>query len=150
MGSFWASTPTALSQNTEKRQCVNRCAASSQRRVRQQDAYRVFPRDPHALGVGTARLRGRTHRVLRARVVFDCAAAWARLGVRVTRGRTKDIAARLANMHCGGRGKLRLILCVPRTFRNDAHLTTFLTGQSLQGQSPPRMPCLECSVYLDE
>jgi len=75
---------------------------------------------------------------------------WARLGVRVTLGRTTDIAARLANMHCGGRGKLRLIQCIPRTVRNDVYLTTFLTGQSLQGQSPPKMLCLECSVYLDE
>ena len=43
---------------------------------------------------------------------------------------------------CRGRGKRRLIQCIPRTVRNDAHLTTFLTGQSLQGQSPPRMLCL--------
>ena len=64
--------------------------------------------------------------MLRARVVFDCAAAWARLGVRVTRGRTKDIAARLANMHCGGRGKLRLIQCIPRTVRNDAQKVGFI------------------------
>ena len=66
---------------------VNQCVASSQRRVRQQDAYRVFPRDPHSLGVSTAGLRGRTHRVLRARVVFDCAAVWTLLGVRVSLGR---------------------------------------------------------------
>jgi hypothetical protein len=36
--------------------------------------------------------------------------------------------------HSGGRGKLRLIQSVPRTVRNGAHLQTFLTGQSLQGQ----------------
>jgi hypothetical protein len=34
---------------------------------------------------GTARLRGRPHSMLRKRVVFDRAAAWTRLGVRVTR-----------------------------------------------------------------
>ena len=81
---------------------VNQCVASSQRRVRQQDAYRVFPRDPHAMGLGTA-----------------------------------EAAAGLAGMLCGGRGKLGLIQCIPRTVRNDAHLTTFPTGQSLQGQPPP-------------
>ncbi len=32
-----------------------------------------------------------------------------------------------------GRGKLRLMRCVTRTFRNDAHLTTFLTGRGLSG-----------------
>jgi hypothetical protein len=63
---------------------------------------------------------------------------------------THQMHQRLANMHCGGRGKLRLIQCIPRTVRNDANLTTFLTGQSLQGQSSPRMLCLECSVCLDE
>ena len=34
---------------------------------------------------GTARLRGRPHKMLRTRVVLDRAAAWTRLGVRVTR-----------------------------------------------------------------
>ncbi len=43
--------------------------------------------DTHAMGVGTARLRGRTHRVLRVCGVFDCAASWTRLGVCVARGR---------------------------------------------------------------
>ena len=49
--------------------------------------FQSIPRDPHAMEAGTARLRGRPHSVLRARVVFDCAAAWTRLGVRVARGR---------------------------------------------------------------
>ena len=31
---------------------------------------------------------------------------------------------------------------LPEIVRNGAHLQTFLTGQSLQGQSPPRMLCL--------
>ena len=62
---------------------VDRRSASSQRRVRQQDAYRVFPRDPHALGVDTGRLRGRPQRVLRAHVELDRSAAWTRLGVRL-------------------------------------------------------------------
>ena len=55
---------------------VDRSAASSQRRVRQQNAYIVFPRDPYALGVDTARLRGRSQRVLRAHVELDRSAAW--------------------------------------------------------------------------
>jgi len=49
--------------------------------------FQSIPRDPHAMEAGTARLRGRQHRMLRTRVVFDCAADWTRLGVRVTRGR---------------------------------------------------------------
>jgi len=40
-----------------------------------------------ALEAGTARLRGRPHRMMHKRVVLDRAAPWARLGVRVTRGR---------------------------------------------------------------
>ena len=90
----------------------------------------VLPRDPHAMEAGTARLRGRPHRMLRTRVVLDCAAACD------AGPATTETAARLANIHCGGRGKLRLIQCVPRTVRNGSHLQTFLTGQSLQGQSP--------------
>jgi hypothetical protein len=43
--------------------------------------------DPHVMEAGTARLRGRPQSVLCARVVFDCAAAWTRVGVRVSRGR---------------------------------------------------------------
>ncbi len=74
---------------------VDRRSASSQRRVGQQDAYRVFPRDPHALGVGTAKLRGRPHRVLCTHVELDRAAAWTRMSVRLTldrqpRGRRRD------------------------------------------------------------
>jgi len=71
----------------------------------------------------TARLWGRPHSVLRARVVFDCTAAWTRLGVRVSRGlRAAEAAAGLAGMLCGGRGKLRLMWCVPRTVRSGARL----------------------------
>ena len=66
---------------------VDRRLASSQRRVRQQDAYRVFPHDPHVMGVGTARLRGRPHRVLRTHVELDRAAAWTRMSVRLERDR---------------------------------------------------------------
>ncbi len=40
-----------------------------------------------ALEAGTARLRGRPHRMMHKRVVLDRAAPWARLGVRVTRSR---------------------------------------------------------------
>ena len=98
--------------------------------------FQSIPRDPHAMEAGTARLRGRPHRMLRTRVVLDCAAACD------AGPATTETAARLANIHCGGRGKLRLIQCVPRTVRNGAHLQTFLTGQSLQGQSPPGMFCL--------
>ena len=45
-----------------------------------------IPCDPHAMEAGTARLRGRPHRMLRARVVLDRSAAWTRLGVHVARG----------------------------------------------------------------
>jgi hypothetical protein len=47
------------------------CFTLWRRRVRQQDASRVFP----------------ATRMLRAHVAFDCATAWTRLGVRVARGR---------------------------------------------------------------
>ena len=49
---------------------VDRRTSSSQRRARQQDAYRVFPRDPHALGVGTARLRRHPHTELHTTMVY--------------------------------------------------------------------------------
>jgi hypothetical protein len=128
--------------------------------------FQSIPRDPHAMEAGTARLRGRPHRMLRTRVVLDCAAAWTRLDVRVTRGRrprrrrrewltctaggTQDSTiiggeAGEYALRVGGRGALRIIQCVPRAFRNGAHLQTFLTGQSLQGQPP-----LECSVCSHE
>ena len=45
-----------------------------------------IPSDPHVMQVGAARLRGRPHGMLRARVVLDRAAAWTRLGVHVARG----------------------------------------------------------------
>jgi len=45
-----------------------------------------IPRDPHVIEAGTGRLRGRPHRMLRARVVLDRSAAWTRLGVHVARG----------------------------------------------------------------
>ena len=46
-----------------------------------------LPAIRHAMQAGAARLRGRPHSMLLTRVVFDFAAAWTRLGVRVTRGR---------------------------------------------------------------
>ena len=46
-----------------------------------------IPSGPHAMQADAARLRGRPHGMLRARVVLDRAAAWTRLGVRVARGR---------------------------------------------------------------
>jgi hypothetical protein len=49
---------------------------------------------PACDGGGTARLRGRPHRMLRARVVLDRAAAWTRLGVRVARRVRACVCAR--------------------------------------------------------
>ena len=53
----------------------------------------------------------------------------------------------LANMHCGGRGKLRLIQChsVPRTVRNGAHLRRSSLDKVCRDNPP-----LECSVCLNE
>ena len=63
---------------------VLRAAAAARPTARR---FQRIPGDPHAMEAGTARLRGRPHSMLRRRVVFDCAAAWTRPGVRVTRGR---------------------------------------------------------------
>jgi hypothetical protein len=63
---------------------VLRAAAAARPTARR---FQSIPRDPHAMEAGTARLRARPHSILRTRVLFDCAAAWTRLGVRVTRGR---------------------------------------------------------------
>jgi len=56
--------------------------------------FQSIASDPYAMEAGTALLRGRPHSVLRARVVFDCAAAltvtWTRLGVRVALGLRKE------------------------------------------------------------
>ena len=49
---------------------------------------------------------------------------------------------RLANMHCGGRGKLRLIQCVHRTVRNGAHLRRSSLDTVCRDNPPPRMLCL--------
>ena len=48
-------------------------------------------------------------------------------------------------MHCGGRGKLRLTQCVPRTVRNGAHLRRSSLDKVCRDNSP-----LECSVCLNE
>ena len=63
---------------------VLRAAAAARPTARR---FQRIPGDPHAMEAGTARLRARPHSILRTRVLFDCAAAWTRLGVRVTRGR---------------------------------------------------------------
>jgi hypothetical protein len=63
---------------------VLRAAAAARPTARR---FQSIPRDPHAMEAGTARLRALPHSILRTRVLFDCAAAWTRLGVRVTRGR---------------------------------------------------------------
>ena len=61
-----------------------------------------YPRDPHAMQAD-AQLQGRPHSVLRAHVVFDCAAAWTRLGVRVPRGRAPR-RRRRGWLACAARG----------------------------------------------
>jgi hypothetical protein len=51
----------------------------------------------------------------------------------------------LASMRCGGRGKLRLLQCVPRTVRNGARLRRSSLDKVYRDNPP-----LACSVYLDE
>ena len=53
-----------------------------------------IPIGPHAMQADAARLRGRPHGMLRARVVLDRAAAWTRLGVRVARRVRACVCAR--------------------------------------------------------
>jgi hypothetical protein len=106
--------------------------------------FQSIPRDPHVMEAGTARLRGRPHRMLSTHGVLNCAAAWTRLGGPAT----TETAASLANMHCGGRGKLRLIQCVPSIVRNGAHLQTF--RQVVDTDYRDGYPPLECSVRFDE
>jgi hypothetical protein len=64
------------------------CFARWRRRARQQDASRVSLR-PACDGGALTKSHGcgDAHSVLRARVMFDYAAAWTRLGMRVARGR---------------------------------------------------------------
>jgi len=92
---------------------------------------------------GTARLWGRPHSMLRTRVVFDCAAAWTRLGVRVTRGR-RPRRQRRGWLVCaaGGGGETSTNTVCPQNCQEWCASQTFLTGQSLQGQSPHSMLCL--------
>jgi hypothetical protein len=56
-----------------------------------------------------------------------------------------ETAARLASIHCGRRGKLRLIQCVPRTVRNGALLIRSSLDKVCR-ENPP----LACYVYLNE
>ena len=49
--------------------------------------FQSIPHDPHAMEEDTALLRGRPHRMLCTRVVFDCTAACTRLGMLVKRDR---------------------------------------------------------------
>ena len=109
----------------------------------------IIPHDPHAMGAGTTRLRERPHRVLRARVVLDRAAAWMRLGVCLARGRQSQGRRRGGRewVKVGGWGPLRLIRCVPRAFRNGGASpdVSHRCGRRLQGCPP-----LECSVRSDE
>jgi hypothetical protein len=103
---FWARMRDESGRAEGARVCARRRGAREHRRViggsRQAPEYtlhaattarptagrfRSIPRDPHAMEAGAARLRGRPHRMLRARVVLDRAATWTRLGVRVARDR---------------------------------------------------------------
>ena len=56
-----------------------------------------------------------------------------------------ETAARLASMRCGGRGKLRLIQCVPRTVRNGARLRRSSLDKVCRDNPP-----LQCNVCLNE
>ena len=49
--------------------------------------------------------------------------------------------AGLAGILCGMRGRLRLMLCVPRTVRNDTHPRTFHTLVDLDYRDNPRLDC---------
>ena len=51
-----------------------RSAAANKHQSPTTRRFQSIPRDPHAMEAGTARLRGRPHRMLRARVVLDRAA----------------------------------------------------------------------------
>ena len=59
---------------------------------------------------------------------------------------TTEWAARLASMCCGGRGKLRLILCAPRTVRNGLRLRRSSLDKVCRDNPPynalSRMLCL--------
>ena len=64
-----------------------------------------------------------------------------------------ETTAGLAGMHCGMRKRLRLMRCVLRTIRNDAHPRTFRTLADLDYRDTPRLNCrdappLECSHEL--
>ncbi len=56
-----------------------------------------------------------------------------------------EAAAGLAGMRCGGRGKLRLIQCVPRTVKNGACLRRSSLDKVCRVNPP-----LECSVCSHE
>ncbi len=95
-GTLWAVAGRPLTHIYFGRECAARAGAPGGRwsahgvvAAARPTAGRLqsIPRDPHAMEAGTARLRARPHSILRTRVLFDCAAAWTRLGVRVTRGR---------------------------------------------------------------
>ncbi len=63
-----------------------------------------------------------------------------------------ETTAGLAGMHCGMRKRLRLMRCVLRTVRNDAHPRTFRTLADLDYRNTPRLNCrdappLEYSVH---
>ena len=52
-----------------------------------------------------------------------------------------ETTAGLAGMHCGMRKRLRLMRCVLRTVRNDAHPRTFRTLADLDYRDTPRLDC---------
>ena len=56
-----------------------------------------------------------------------------------------EAAAGLAGMRCGGRGKLRLIQCVPRTVRNGARLRRSSLDKVCRDNPP-----LQCSICSHE
>jgi hypothetical protein len=65
-----------------------------------------------------------------------------------------ETTAGLAGMRCGMRGRLRLMLRVLRTVRNDAHPRTFRSLVDLDHRDTPRLDCrdappLEYSVSSD-
>jgi hypothetical protein len=84
--------------------------------------------------------------MLRARVVFDCAAT---AGCACGAGpAAAGATAGLAGMRCGGMGRLRLMQCVLRTVRNDAHPRTFRTVVDINYRDTPRLECFVRSAEL--
>ena len=86
-----------------------------------------YPRDPHAMQGAACCMR-----------VWCLDAAGRACGAGPAAAET---TAGLAGMHCGMWKRLRLMRCVLRTIRNDAHPRTFRTLADLDYRDTPRLDC---------